>query len=110
MEHRIGREQANPQCEVRWQVQLGQLNAYARPWMGRCWFSVPATPESAVGAPRGRMMVSPSAGVRAGVACPHRLHTLAPDRRRPPQEGVEHVTRSMATKRAQVSKSTTKPM
>ena len=39
------------------------------------------------------------------MASPHRLHTLAPDHERPPQEGVEHVTRSMATKRAQVSSS-----
>ena len=36
------------------------------------------------------------------MACPHRLHTLAPERRRPPQEGVEQVTRSMAVNRAQV--------
>ena len=42
-------------------------------------------------------------GGRAGLAWPHRLHTLAPARRRPPQEGVEQVTRSMATNFVQVS-------
>ena len=68
--------------------------------------SVPASPVSTVGAPRGSMMVSPTARGRARVACPHHL---APDHRRPPQEGVEHVTRSMATKRAQVSSSTAEP-
>ena len=72
--------------------------------------SAPATPASAVGAQRGPVMMSPTAGGRAGVACPHRLHTLAPERGRPPQEGVEHVTRSMATKRPQVSLSTTEPV
>ena len=36
------------------------------------------------------------------MACPHRLHTLAAERRRPPKEGVEQVTRSMATNRAEV--------
>ena len=52
---------------------------------------------------QGPMMTSPIAGGRAGLAWPHRLHTLARARRRPPQEGVEQVTRSMATNRAQVS-------
>ena len=39
-------------------------------------------------------MTSPTAGGRAEVACLHRLHTLAPEFRRPPHEGVEQMTRS----------------
>ena len=53
------------------------------------------------------MMISPTAGGRPKITYPHRQHTLAPDRRRQPQEGVERVTRSKATSRAQVSSSTT---
>ena len=44
------------------------------------------------------------------MACPHRLHTLAPDRLMPPQEGVEQVTRSVAMNKAQLSSSTTEPV
>ena len=67
--------------------------------------SAPATPPSAVGAPRGKMGVSPTgSGLPASIAY-SRSH-----RPRPPQEGVEHVTRSTVTKRAQVSSSTTEPV
>ena len=64
---------------------------------GALWSSATASPASAVGAPRDPMMVSPTARGRAGVACSHRLQTLAPDRRRPPQEGVKRVTGSIGT-------------
>ena len=49
-------------------------------------------------------------GSRAGLAWSQRLHTWAPARRKLSQEGVEQVTRSMATNRAQVSSSTTEPV
>ena len=52
-----------------------------------------------------RLRRSPTAGCRAGVACPQRLQTLAPARQRPPQVGVVQVTRSMATNKAQVGSS-----
>ena len=54
-------------------------------------------------------MMSPTAGGRAWVACPHRSHTLVPDRWIPPHEGVEQ-PRSMAMNKAQVSSSTTEPV
>ena len=62
------------------------------------------------GRAEGPMMMPPTAGGGGSVACPHRLHTLAPDRRRPPHVGVEQVTRSMAMNKVQVSSSTTEPV
>ena len=63
-----------PLGEVRRQVQLAQFNAC----VGRGWSSAVLGARHA-NANRA-MMMSPTAGGRAGVACPHRLHTLNPDR------------------------------
>ena len=102
MEQSVGREGANHPREVRRQVQRGKINPKTRRG-GSGLSSAHVSPTVAVDAPRGHMMMSPTAGGRVKLACPHRLL------RRPAQEGVEHVTRSMATNRAQVSSSTEEP-
>ena len=76
---------------------------------GAVWSSAPASPTVAVDAPRGSMMMSTTGWRHTKLSCPHRLQTLAPALRRPPQDGVEHVTRSMATNRTLVSSSTAEP-
>ena len=89
MEQGVGRERTYLLSEVGRQVHRREpgLKVGHRDNTGLCSASLPDVP---VEAPR-PMMTSPTAG-RARLAWPHRLHTLAPARRRPPQEGVEQVT------------------
>ena len=61
------------------------------------------------GSAQGPMMSSRTAGGLARVAWTHRLQTLAPARRSPPQVGVVKATRSIATNREQVVSSTVVP-
>ena len=62
VEQSVGREQAVPLGEVRRQLQLREFSARHAAVPP----SAPATPVAAVGAPRGPMMTSPTAGGRAG--------------------------------------------
>ena len=97
MEQGVGRERADPLSEIGRQVRGKRSGAKEAPDS-----SALALLTAPIEASRRAMMTSPTAGGGAGLAWPQRLQTLAPARRRPPQDGVEWVTRLMATNRGWV--------